>query len=134
MSLRHRLGVLAVVLSLAAPALAHADTRPTDAIGTVCTYRVPEAPPYDTPQGRVRVHYVADASSGDSPSPASTRVAGVPDWVVGGGEATEIALARETALGFPAPPADDGDGAERGGDGRFDVYVCDIASPGLGEL
>src|SRR3954471_7004134 len=107
MSPRRRLGLVAVVLSLAAPPLAHAEGRPPDASGTVCTYRVPEAPPYDTPQGRVRVHYVADGSSGDSPSPASTRVAGVPDWVVGVGEATEIALARETALGFPAPPADD---------------------------
>ena len=46
----------------------------------------------------------------------------------------EAALTRETALGFPAPPADDGDGAERGGDARYDIYVCDVASPGLGEL
>ena len=32
------------------------------------------------------------------------------------------------------PPADDGDGAERGGDGRYDIYVCDLASHDLGEL
>jgi hypothetical protein len=136
MSLRRRLRLLVVVLSLAAPApaLAHAGTRPTDAIGAVCTYRVPEAPPYDTPQGHVRVHYVADPASGDSPALTSTRVVGVPDWIVSTGEAAEIALARETALGFPAPPPDDGDGNERGGDGRYDIYVCDIASPGLGEL
>src|SRR3954454_11014203 len=134
MSLRHRLGVLAVVLSLAAPAVAHADTRPTDAIGTVCTYRVPEAPPYDTPQGHVRVHYVADPADRDSPAPTITRVGGVPDWIVAVGEAAEQAWTRELALGFPAPPADDGDGAERGGDARYDIYVCDLASHDLGEL
>ena len=134
MSFRLRPGLLVVVLALAAPALAHADGRPPDASGTVCTYGVPEAPPYDTPQGHVRVHYVTDPASPDSPAPTSTRVAGVPDWIVSTGEDAELALARETALGFPAPPADDGDGAERGGDGRYDVYVCDVASPGLGEL
>ena len=48
----------------------------------MCTYRVPEAPPYDTPEGHVRVHYVADPADRDSPSPASSRVAGVPDWIV----------------------------------------------------
>ena len=46
----------------------------------------------------------------------------------------EIAWARETALGFAPPPADDSDGAERGGDARYDVYVCDLGAPGLGEL
>ena len=66
--------------------------------------------------------------------PASTRVAGVPDWVVSVGDAAEAAWTRETALGFPAPPADDGDGAERGGDARYDLYVCDLASHDLGEL
>ena len=50
------------------------------------------------------------------------------------GEAAEQAWTRETALGFPAPPADDGDGAERGGDARYDIYVCDLASHDLGEL
>ena len=64
-----------------------------------------------------------------SPALTSTRVAGVPDWVVSAGEAAEAAWARETALGFPAPPADDGDGAERGGDARYDIYVCDLAAP-----
>ena len=69
-------GVLGL-LSLGAMApLAHADGRPPDASGTVCTYRVPEAPPYDTPEGHVRVHYVADPADRDSPSPASSRVAG----------------------------------------------------------
>jgi hypothetical protein len=58
----------------------------------------------------------------------------VPDWIVAVGEATEAAWARETALGFPPPPADDGDGAERGGDARYDLYVCDLASHDLGEL
>ena len=114
--------------------MAHADGRPPDASGTVCTYRVPEAPPYDTPQGHVRVHYVADPADRDSPALASTRVAGVPDWVVAVGEAAELAWSRETALGFPPPPADDSDGAERGGDARYDLYVCDLASHDLGEL
>ena len=61
-------------------------------------------------------------------------MAGVPDWIVAVGDAAEGAWARETALGFPAPPADDGDGAERGGDARYDLYVCDLASHDLGEL
>jgi hypothetical protein len=134
MSLRPALGLVVAALSLLAPPLAHADGRPPDASGTVCTYRVPEAVPYDTPQGHVRVHYVADPSSADSPALTATRVAGIPDWVVSTGEAAETAWARETALGFPAPPADNGDGAERGGDGRYDVYICNLASPGLGEL
>jgi hypothetical protein len=131
---RRLLVLLALVTALAAAPAARADGRPTDASGTVCTDRVPEAPPYDTPEGHVRVHYVADPADGDSPSPTSTRVAGVPDWIVSAGEAAETAWARETALGFPAPPPDDGDGAERGGDGRYDVYVCDLAAPGRGQL
>jgi hypothetical protein len=134
MSRRCLVGVLGLLLSLAASPSAHADGRPPDASGAVCTYRVPEAPPYDTPQGHVRVHYVADPADPDSPPPAATRVAGVPDWVVAVGDAAELAWARETALGFPAPPPDDGDGAERGGNGRYDLYVCDLASHSLGEL
>ncbi len=80
------------------------------------------------------MHYVADPADRDSPAAASTRVGGVPDWVVSVGELAEAAWARETALGYPAPPADDGDGAERGGDARYDIYVCDLASHDLGEL
>src|SRR4029077_16963646 len=127
-------GVLGLLLSLAGAPADRADGRPPDASGTVCTYRVPEAPAYDTPQGHVRVHYVADPADRDSPAAASTRVGGVPDWVVSVGESAEAAWTRETALGFPAPPADDGDGAERGGDARYDIYVCDLASHDLGEL
>jgi hypothetical protein len=134
MSRRCLVGVLGLLTALALPPLVHADGRPPDASGTVCTYRVPEAPPYETPHGHVRVHYVADPADRDSPSPTSTRVAGVPDWIVAVGEAAENAWARETELGFPAPPADDGDGAERGGDARYDLYVCDLASHDLGEL
>jgi hypothetical protein len=134
MSRRRLLAFLGVALSLAVVPSAHADGRPPDAAGTVCTYRVPEAPPYDTPQGHVRVHYVADPADPDAPRPASTLVAGVPDWVVAVGDAAETAWTRETALGFPAPTADDSDGAERGGDARYDVYVCDLASHDLGEL
>jgi hypothetical protein len=100
----------------------------------VCTYRVPEAPAYDTPQGHLRVHTSPIPPTRDSPALASTRVGGVPDWIVAVGEAAEQAWARETALGFPPPPPDDGDGAERGGDGRYDLYVCDLASHDLGEL
>jgi hypothetical protein len=131
---RRSLAALGLALSLALVPSAQADGRPPDAAGTVCTYRVPEAPPYDTAQGHVKVHYVADRADRDAPQPASTRVAGVPDWVVAVGDAAEAAWSRETALGFPAPPADDGDGAERGGDARYDVYVCDLASHDLGEL
>src|SRR4029077_12791669 len=127
-------GVLGLLLSLAGAPADRADGRPPDASGTVCTYRVPEAPAYDTPQGHVRVHYVADPADRDSPAPASTRVGGVPDWIVAVGEAAERAGARETSLGFPAPPPDDSDGAERGGDARYDIYVCDLASHDLGEL
>src|SRR5664279_2852187 len=134
MSRRRLLALLALVPSLALAPAAHADGRPPDAAGSVCTYRVPEAPVYGTPAGHFVVHYVADPADPDAPSPASTRVAGVPDWVVEVGDAAEAAWTRETALGFPPPPADDGDGAERGGDGRYDVYVCDLASHDLGEL
>jgi hypothetical protein len=134
MSRRRLVGVLGLLAGLAVAPLAHAEGRPPDASGTVCTYRVPEAPPYDTAEGHVRVHYVADPADRDSPPAAASRVAGVPDWIVSVGEAAEAALARETVLGFPPPPADDGDGAERGGDARYDVYVCDLASHDLGEL
>jgi hypothetical protein len=133
-SRRCLLAVIGLLVTLATTPAARADGRPPDASGTVCTYRVPEAPPYDSPQGHVRVHYVADPADRDSPSLASTRVGGVPDWIVAAGQAAEQAWARETALGFPPPPADDGDGAERGGDARYDVYVCDLASHDLGEL
>jgi hypothetical protein len=134
MSRRRLLAAFALALSLGLAPSAHADGRPPDAAGTVCTYRVPEAAPYDTPAGHIRVHYVSDPADPDAPKATSTRVAGVPDWVVAVGDAAETAWARETALGFPAPPADDGDGAERGGDARYDIYVCDLASHDLGEL
>jgi len=134
MSRRPLLGTLALALALAGAPAAQADGRPSDASGTVCTYRVAEAPPYDTPQRHIRVHYVADSADPASPSLTATRVAGVPDWVVSAGELAEAAWARETALGFPAPPADNGDGAERGGDGRYDLYICNLAAPGVGEL
>ena len=135
MSRRRCLGVLGPAARARARARRpRGGARPPDAGGTVCTYRVAEAPPYDTPQGHIRVHYVADPADRDSPAPTSTRVGGVPDWIVAVGEAAEAAWARETALGFPPPPADDGDGAERGGDARYDVYVCDLASHDLGEL
>jgi hypothetical protein len=134
MSHRRSLAALCLALSLAFVPSAQADGRPPDAAGTVCTYRVPEALPYDTPEGHVRVHYVGDPSDPDAPSPVSTQPGGVPDWIVAVGAAAEAAWARETALGFPAPPADDADGAERGGDARYDVYVCDLASHDLGEL
>jgi hypothetical protein len=134
MSRPRPIAVLGLLLALVLAPVAHADGRPPDAGGTICTYRVAEAVPYDTPQGHVRVHYVADPADRDSPAPAATRVGGVPDWVVSVGELAEAAWTRETALGYPAPPADDGDGAERGGDARYDVYVCDLASHGLGEL
>lgn len=134
MSHRPLLGVLAAALALAIAPCAHADGRPPDASGTVCTYRVPEAPPYDTPQGHIRVHYVTGPADSASPALTATRVAGVPDWVVSAGELAEEAWARELAAGFPAPPPDDADGAERGGDARYDVYICDVAAPGVGEL
>ena len=134
MSRRPLLGTLVLALALAGAPAAQADGRPSDASGTVCTYRVAEAPPYDTPQGHIRVHYVADSADPASPALTATRIAGVPDWVVSAGEVAEDAWARETALGFPAPPADNGDGAERGGDGRYDLYICDVAAPGVGEL
>jgi hypothetical protein len=131
---RRLLALLGLAVALVVTPGAQADGRPPDAAGTVCTYRVPEATPYDTAQGHIRVHYVADPADRDAPNPTSTRVPGVPDWVVAVGDAAETAWTRETALGFPAPPADDGDGAERGGDARYDVYVCDLASHDLGEL
>ena len=131
---RCSLAVLGLLLPLALSPAARAEGRPPDAGGTVCTYRVAEAPPYDTPQGHVRVHYVADPADRDSPAAASTRVGGIPDWIVSVGESAEAAWTRESELGFPAPPADDGDGAERGGDARYDIYVCDLASHDLGEL
>lgn len=134
MSRRRLLALLALALSLALAPAAHADGRPSDAGGGVCTYRVPEATPYATPAGHFLVHYVSDPADADAPDPTSTRVAGVPDWVVAVGDAAEAAWVRETALGFPPPPADDGDGTERGGNGRYDVYVCDLASHDLGEL
>jgi hypothetical protein len=134
MSPRPLLGLLVLALALVVVPLARADGRPSDASGTVCTYRVAETPPYDTPQGHIRVHYVADPADPAAPALTATRVAGVPDWVVSAGELAEDAWVRETALGFPAPPADDGDGAERGGDARYDLYVCDLGAAGAGEL
>jgi hypothetical protein len=127
-------GLLVLLVSLASVSAARADGRPPDASGTVCTYRVPEATPYDTPQGHIRVHYVADPADRDSPALESTRVGGIPDWIVSVGAAAERAWTGETSVGFAAPPPDDGDGAERGGDGRYDIYVCDLASHALGEL
>ena len=135
MSRRRLVGLLSLLLTLAIAPLARAEGRPPDASGTVCTYRVPEAPPYDTPQGHVRVHYVADPADRDSPAPtvdARGRACPTGSWPWA--RRPRQAWTRETALGFPAPPADDGDGAERGGDARYDIYVCDLASHDLGEL
>jgi len=35
---------------------------------------------------------------------------------------------------YVSGPYVDADGAERGGDGRYDIYVCDLASQNVGEL
>src|SRR4051795_3045342 len=104
---RRRIAMLGLLSALATAAPAHADGRPPDASGTVCTYRVPEATPYDTPQGHIRVHYVADPADRDSPALESTRVGGVPDWIVSVGAAAERAWTGETSVGFAAPPPDD---------------------------
>ncbi len=61
-------GVVVLLVALASAPGALAAGRPTDASGTACTFAVPEARPYDTPEGHVRVHYVADPASPHSPA------------------------------------------------------------------
>src|SRR5262249_3295668 len=130
---RSLIGAGAVVALLSVPAGALAappGPRPTDQGSDAdIRYRVAEATPYDAPGGTVRVHYVARGAD----APALTDIqnaagapgaAGVPDYVEAVGAEVEKALAFEVGvLGFRPPARDDGDGVERGGDGRFDVYV-----------
>ena len=65
----------------------------------------PEAPPYDTPQGHIRVHYVADPADSASPALTSTRVAGVPDWVVSAGELAEDGMGARDRARLPGAAA-----------------------------
>ena len=70
-----------------------------------------------------------------APALTSTRVAGVPDWVVSAGELAEDAWARETAARLPGAAAPTTPTAPSAGEtARYDLYVCDLAAPGLGEL
>ena len=72
--------------------------------------------------GDVLVHY---ATTGvDAVAPADADHDGVPDFVGQVATTAELALARFIAVGFRRPL---GDGA-RGGDGRLDIYLRDLAS------
>jgi hypothetical protein len=89
---------------------------------------------WGTPEGHFLVHYVADPADPDAPDltdaldyAGNPVPDGVPDYVEQTGADAERAYAYEVGtLGFRAPPPDDGDGVERGGDGRFDIYIVDF--------
>ena len=137
------LGLLVLAAVLTAPpagaALRTLARRPTDGPSTspqALAYAVPEAPPYATPQGHFLVHYVTTTTD----APALTDVAGpdgapgpdgIPDVVEQVGAEAESALVTETGFGYRAPPPDNLDGIQRGGDGRYDIYLLSFGGHGL---
>jgi hypothetical protein len=138
------LGLLVVAIVLAAPPAGAAERtlarRPTDGPSGSpqdLAYSVTEAPPYATPQGHFLVHYVTTTVD----APALTDLAGpdgapgpdgIPDVVEQVGAEAESALAAETGFGYRAPPPDNLDGVQRGGDGRYDIYLLSFDAHGLG--
>jgi hypothetical protein len=137
------LGLLVLAAVLTAPpagaALRPLARRPTDGPSSspqALAYAVPEAPPYTTAQGHFLVHYVTTTTD----APALTDVAGpdgapgpdgIPDVVEQVGAEAESALATETGFGYRAPPPDNLDGIQRGGDGRYDIYLLSFGGHGL---
>jgi hypothetical protein len=135
--------VLGVAAVLAAPpagaAMRALARRPTDGPSTspqALAYAVAEAPPYATPQGHFVVHYVTTTPD----APALTDVSGpdgqpgpdgIPDVVEQVGAEAEAAWTAEAGFGYRAPPPDDLDGVQRGGDGRYDVYLLSFSAHGL---
>jgi len=91
-------------------------------------YKVSEAPPYDTPQGNFRIHYVistVDAPDLTDISPSD----GVPDYVNLVGDVFEYCYQKEVYnMHYSTPPPD---GTE-GGNSRYDVYISSIHGIGYG--
>jgi hypothetical protein len=134
---------LAAGLAVAGPASAagrdtrSALARPTDPRDrTSLVHYASPTVAWATPEGHFLVHYVADPADPDAPDltdavdyAGNPVPDGVPDYVEQAGSDAERAYAFEVGtLGYPPPPPDDSDGIERGGDGRFDIYIVDFSS------
>lgn len=87
---------------------------------------------YDTPQGHFKIHYVREGDSAVYNPDADYNANGHPDWVDTVGMVLEHVWDAEiSVLGYDQPPSD-GWYPDNGGDGRYDVYLLDLAGGYLG--
>ncbi|NIM98531.1 MAG: hypothetical protein GTO24_10765 [candidate division Zixibacteria bacterium] len=85
---------------------------------------------YDTPEGHFKIHYVRQGDSAVYNPDADYNVNGHPDWVDTVGMVLEYVWETEIyVLGYNPPPSDiaNPDTADNGGDGRYDVYLVNMA-------
>ena len=90
---------------------------------------------YDTPEGHFKIHYVRDGDSAVHNPDVDQNVNGHPDWVDTVGMVLEHVWDTEIGiLGYKIPPSDslNPGTADNGGDGRYDIYLLDLAGQYLG--
>jgi hypothetical protein len=109
-------------------AFAQCPGRPTDPGGVVgFDYDGDTSAQYDTPEGRVRVHFTEDGAH--APDLETTPPNDDPDFVVLVGQVAEESLDGYEALGFRAPVSDVADSCDSdGGDDRLDIYLVDFGA------
>jgi hypothetical protein len=90
---------------------------------------------YDTPGGHFKIHFVTEGSDAVSEPTVDQNHNGVPDWVDTAGDILDYVWDKEVnGLSYRQPPSDGGypGGYDNGGDGRYDVYLLNLASNYLG--
>ncbi len=90
---------------------------------------------YDTPEGHFKIHYVRDGDSAVYQPNVDNDFDGHPDWVNTCGEVLEHVWDTELeVLMYEVPPSDslNPGTADDGGDGRYDIYLLDLAGQYLG--
>lgn len=127
---KHFMAVAAAVATVASAGAADAQCpgRPDDPGGVVgFDYGSATVAEYDTPEGRVRVHYTEDGP--DAPDLDTTPPHEAPDFVTLVGEVAEQSLDGYEALGFRAPVSDVSASCDSdGGDDRLDIYLVDFGA------
>ncbi len=85
---------------------------------------------YDTPEGHFKIHYVREGDNAVFNPDGDLNVNGHPDWVDTVGMVLEHVWDTElNVLGYNQPPSDGDypDTEDNGGDGKYDIYLLNIA-------
>ncbi len=96
------------------------------------TYGSRQEKTYDSPAGFFKIHYVTEGDSAVNPadvSPPDT----VPDYVNKAADIFDsVWIFEVNTLRYTAPPSDSFYPSKNGGDGKFDVYLVELAPAYLG--